>query len=288
MGTREWATLFWLAVLLVFCLTHSELRQSLGNILKQLGNSKLLVPLLTYMVIIAGLTWVVDRLGYWDPSLIGAVGFWFFFTGFGLFIQSMDAIQKPGFFRKRIVELIGAGAFFEFFLNIRTFSIPVEIVLQLGLAVLVMLQVVSASKDEFKPVHRAINVVLLGVLLWLVVATALYLASHWHELNPHDVVASFLVPVWLTVAALPYLYLVALVGTYESVFLRMRSQVDTPASWAAKLGVIVQLRGHPRRLSEFRGMWPRRAGEAASFRGAQQVVRDYEADRDQQAADEVA
>lgn len=98
------------------------------------------MPLLTYMVIIAGLTWVVDRLGYWDPSLIGAVVFWFLFTGFGLFIQILDAIQKPGFFRERIVELIGAGAFFEFFLNIQTFNIPTEIVLQLGLAILVMLQ----------------------------------------------------------------------------------------------------------------------------------------------------
>lgn len=96
-----------------------------------------------------------------------------------------------------------------------------------------------------------------------------------------------MVPAWLTIATLPYLYVLALVATYEQVFLRMRRDWEMPAPWRAKLGVISKFGGRLRRLSTFNGVWPRRAGEAA-YRDARHVVDQFEADQARRLAEEQA
>ena len=237
---------------------------------------------------IVGITSLIDRLGYWDSSLVGAIFLWFLFTGFKYYLQSFDSVRKTGYLREKLKELIGVAAIFEFFINIRTFSIPAEIALVFFVTVLAMLQAVSASKEEYKAVHRLVTAVLSGITIWLVVATVRYLNLHWHELKPHEVIASFMVPAWLTIATLPYLYVLVLVATYEQVFLRMRSDWEVPAPWPAKLGVISKFGGRLRRLSTFNGMWPRRAGESAAFREARHVVVQFEVDHAQRSAEEQA
>jgi len=80
MGSREWATLFWLAVVLAFCLFKPGLRTSPAQILRQLLNPKLLVSL----GLIAG----------WCRLLLVS------FTGFKYYLQSLDSAQKAGYFRE--------------------------------------------------------------------------------------------------------------------------------------------------------------------------------------------
>jgi hypothetical protein len=211
---------------------------------------------------------------------VGAVGFWFLFTGFKIFLQSAEAGSKDRFFRERTVELVGLAAFFEFFLNIRTFSIPVEIVLQPVLVFLILMQIVNKTKEEFRAASRLLGVTLAIVIAWLVAATVKNLVDHWDEIEVHDVIALYLVPIWLTIGTLPYIYLLAFYSGYEQVFMRMQNTEGAPASWGAKFGVMAELRGDLRQIHDFSGIWSGRAALARSFGGARQVVKDFKETRE--------
>src|SRR5690242_10487997 len=105
MTTREWATTFWLGALLLFCLVKRDTRASLFQLLRQLITPKLSIPLTLYAGLVLLMVWAAASLGYWDTSLVGAVVFWFLFTGFKHFLNSMDAGAKKGFFREKVLEL---------------------------------------------------------------------------------------------------------------------------------------------------------------------------------------
>ncbi|MGM9337558.1 hypothetical protein [Streptomyces murinus] len=275
MTTRELATLIWLLIGSLACLAVRDIRGSIVNVLKLMFQRKIFTALALYGALLFGLTWLVAQFGYWDSSLIGAVGFWFLFTGFKSFLQSADTGSKDGFFRERAVELVGLAAFFEFFLNIRTFSLPVEFFLQLVLAFLFLMRTVSKTKEELKSVSRLLGSLLALAILWLVVATIDNLVDHRSDIEVHDVIALYLVPIWLTVGSLPYIYLLSLYGGYESVMVRMRASEDPPVSWRAKLGVMVGLKGNLRQIHDFVGVWSRRAGVTGSFSGARRIVKEF-------------
>jgi hypothetical protein len=237
-----------------------------------------------YFAVLVGLTWLVDRLGFWDTSLIGATVFWFLFTGFKYFLQSSDAGKRPGFFRERALEAIGLAALFEFFVNIRTFTLLVELILLPVLVVLAMLQAFCGMKTEYEGAKRVVTVMLAGITMWLVVSTVIGIVDHRSDLDAHQLIASFVLPVWLTAGALPYIYVLALFAGYEAMF--GRTSHPGRASWWVRLGVIAAFRGRLRPIDRYSGYLARQANEAGSLVGAYRAANGFKAElREQEAAE---
>ncbi|HZK48591.1 MAG TPA: hypothetical protein VFD74_03195, partial [Thermoleophilia bacterium] len=80
--------------------------------------------------VLCALILVAERVGLWEPALLGETLIWFFLAGAVLFFRVMDAAKDTHFFRRRALETVGAGAFVEFFVNLKTMPLPWELVLQ--------------------------------------------------------------------------------------------------------------------------------------------------------------
>lgn len=156
MNTRDWATAIWLAAFVAFVFISKDARPSVLSALRQLTSAKILIPLLLYVGLVAGLAYGVDWLGYWSSSLIGATVFWFLFTGFKYFMQ-INETGKEGFFRERLLEVIGLAAFFEFFMNVETFSLWIELAIIPAMATLVGMQVVSKTDEKLASARKLMS-----------------------------------------------------------------------------------------------------------------------------------
>ena len=80
----------------------------------------------------------------------------------------------------------------------------------------------GASRNE--PHYATISKVTNGYLMLLGFSAVIwtFLSTEWATVNGIDLLLEFLLPVWLTIAAIPYLYLIVLFAVHEETFTRMR------------------------------------------------------------------
>jgi hypothetical protein len=164
--------------------------------------------------------------------------------------------------------------------------LPVELALQIFVIFLVIIDVAARPKEEHKVVAKLTTATLALLGFGLTIFTIARIIRDWSTLDPHALVNELLLPVWLTIAAIPCIYFIAVYMGYESLLAQMRFWNDfRRPSARAILGVISALKASPIDINGFRGLYAKRAARARSFGEARRAVRDF---RDDRAADRVS
>jgi hypothetical protein len=280
MNNRELATFILLGFGLLLMLLSRDLRGALKEILKQLLSPKLAVPLMIFTGWTLLAVWTARAAGFWTADLIGSTGLWFLFVGLVWFVHLGDAGRDADFFKRRVLEAAGIGAVLEFFVNLEVMSLPAELAFLVFAMFVAMLDAVAHSKVGFRPVARLTSSVLVLIGIGLIANTIDGLRDNWHALVVRDIVNQLLLPVWLTTAAVPCIYLIALYAGYESLFMNMRFWNDKRRpSVSAFVGVIAELRGSLIDISGFQGISAKHAARTRSFHAARRSVRDFKHSR---------
>lgn len=286
MNNRDLATFILLGVLLALLPVKRELRSALGQALKLMVSPRLGLPLLSFTgwtAFVISLAW---QLGLWASGLTAATVLWFLFVGLAWFVNLGDASRDEGFFKRRLVETVGIGAAFEFFINLKVLSLPLELVLQVFLLVVVPLHVVARQKGEHKFVARLTTAVLIVVGLGLTTFTIFELVRDWDALNPWELAEQLLLPVWLTAFAVPCLYLIGLYAGYESLHLHLKFWNDSRRPRLRALAAVaVELKGSLVDINSFRGISARLAARTDSFQEARKAVQAFKHERARDIAD---
>lgn len=289
MNNRELAAVILAAVLFVSVLLYSQTRALLPNLLRAFFTPKLFVPLLTYAAGLGSIVWLAARVDLWVPDLLPDTVFWFFLTGLVWYFNIHKAGEDPNFFRSKIVATLGIAAFFEFFINLETLPLIGELVLQIVLIFVVLMQAVAATKPEFRLVKRLFGGLAGLIVVGIVGYTVVALIGDWDARDPALLARKLFLPIWLTLASVPFIYVVALAAGYEGLFLHARFMNDKQRpSLRSLLGIMSSLRGSLVDIKEFRGFRLKAAVQFRSYRGARAEVvgfkRDRQADQERRAA----
>lgn len=193
-------------------------------------------------------------------------------------------------FKRRLLETIGIGAFFEFFINAQVMPLWVELPAQALLIVVVLLNAVASREDRYKPVATLTSGILILSTLSLLLYTAVELVAGWSDLDKGALLDELLMPIWLTLTAIVVLYPAALYMGYDSLYRLLRYFNDGKRpSLRVLAGVAVELRGSLVDINQFRGMPAREAAQASSVEGARTEVRRFKQERaDDRAARQAA
>jgi hypothetical protein len=238
---------------------------------------------------VVGACYLAHSFGFWTRDLTAATILWFLFVGFGWLLGITNAGTDDNFFQRRIVETIGIAAFLEFFVNIKTFPLWVEIPGQLVIITIVLLSVIAQQKEEHRPVAKLMSGLLAIIGLVLFLLTVQYVASNWHSLELHELLNELLLPIWLTLAVVPAIYLVALYAGYELVLKRMKWQNDE--RWPSPpvlAGLALGLRGSLRDLHDFTGGWTSQAAKVTTTSKTRSLVREMKQQRARDQAERAA
>lgn len=90
---REIAIIFWLGVLLIYCIINKGIRNSLVDVLKVLTSKIFIIIISSMLIYISGIIFVLYKLGYWELYLIKDTSIWIIFTAFVLMISSNDKLK---------------------------------------------------------------------------------------------------------------------------------------------------------------------------------------------------
>ena len=255
LNNREVAVLVWTGLVLVWMCTKTELRASLWNLIKVFTTAaSLLLTALGYFVWVAGLVFLAAKAGIWKSEMLNDTVIWAV-ASFAFLFRSEQVLSGDHFLRRKAAAALRATILVEVFVNLVVFPLPLELVLVPFVTVLTMVSAFSGLKPEFEPAAKLTNSVLGWIGFSLLAYVAISLTSDPGQIS-ETTGFRFLLPVWLSLGVLPYIYIVALYLGYDSAFRRIKyNSADRATRRRARWALIRHcgLRAH--RLGDFRGGW---------------------------------
>jgi hypothetical protein len=283
-NNRQWATLFWIAVIAVLALSRRDVRSALRGFVRSAAEPKILVPLVLMGAWVCLEVWGGAWAALWNSKLFTDTVFWFVSSGLVLFVNFEEASKRSDFFQKKAIAAIAPAVLMESFLDEFTLPLPAEIMLQFALALFVMLAVVASRMEERHRPVATVAIAMVGVIVLGYLATALFqLIDGWSGSDKANLLRQAILPGWLTVGLLPIIYLVALFAAYELAFMRVDHFAgSTRARWPIKLALLTSFHVKATEIASFAGLWPQRLAEAVSFGEARTAIQHFRNSRAEQ------
>jgi hypothetical protein len=209
LSNRDIASLIWLAVMAALVLSRQGGRGAIGGILRALLGT-LVVLVAVYWVYLTLVVVVAWNLGFWNPDLTKDTVVWVLVPGLTLLFSFVRASKERGFYIRTLPRVVGLTALVEFYVNLGSFPLLVELVLVPVAAFLALMSTFAALKPEYAIVKRWVDRLMAVVGLAVLVGSGLYLASAGDRLDKKELALEFGTPVWLTAASLPFVFVFSL------------------------------------------------------------------------------
>jgi hypothetical protein len=280
LNNREWAILIWLGIFLAWALSRKDVRSSFSDLLRTSSNPKILVPLGGMSGYVALEVWLGHKASLWRSELAKDTIVWFIVSASALFFKYEQASTQPHFFRRRVAAAFGITAFLEFFTNLFVLNLIAELFLLPFLALLAMLSVVADKDERSRSVKKLVDGLLALIGLALLAFASRQMYANWAHIDKHAALLQLVLPIWLTIGLLPFIYLVSLYANYESAFLHINFATDDQkARRHAKLALVTKLHFRSRDSHDFAGPWYQRIASAPNFGAARRVVAEFQKSR---------
>jgi hypothetical protein len=278
LNNREWASLFWLSAILLSLILW---RQTRGVVLGVIPTAASVW--IVWLVFTGLLAWTVVlvlaayRFHIWSTDLIKDTVIWCGSAAVALFFSLTNVSRRPHFFRRAALATLGFTPFLVFYLNLYVFPLPVELVSQPVITILVLTSVVPADERN-RPAKMLVNGLLAAMGLAVLVFATVNLIQNWQQIDWLDTLRRLVLPIWLTLGALPCLYAISLFFNYQQAFRLLRwASHDPVAIRRARFALLTLLHVRTRLVGSFDGGWAARLTGTSSFREARQVIREFRA-----------
>lgn len=276
---REWALVTWLGVGLVILVAWPETRRSLRSILTTTA-FRIWAVLSILAAWIGGSVYGASEIGLWDSELLGETVFWAVGTGLVLMYGVTQDLTSREHVQKVVLGVLGVAVITEFFVNLYVFPYLVELVALPFILLLAMLSAVAGTKDEYRLAKRLFDFLLSLVGLGLVAYATYQIADGWNQINWMGTLRAFALPIWLTFALIPFLYVLRVYVAYDYAFtLGAHEAKGFRARWRGRLAIALKLRLQLHHVAGLRAYWFRKLAAAANFRSAMRLLEEFKRER---------
>ena len=280
LSTREQALLILIAIFLCFLLASPGLRAHIPRLFRTSLHSAILLPLLLMLAYASFEVWIGFQLRLWSPILAKETVIWTIASGAVLLYKGiLHANHEPRFFRETASATIAPTVFLTFFMNLTTFGLLTELALQLFLIPVTILSTLAhASSDKG---HRAVGrlcdgLASLVVLLWFIY-TVIHVQNIWHQLDLHLLVQKLLLPMWLTLGLLPFIYVLSVYVAYQRPLGILKSQTHVfRVRCRAIVAIILTLGLKVRDIAQLQHFWIRKLVDAKTLAAARSAARQFQ------------
>jgi hypothetical protein len=221
LDNREKALLFWAAVLIAIGLKTRTGRDFVRSMLG-IARGSLSAILVLYALYVAAAVSLLAWAGLWMTAVASATALWFAGPGMVMFLKANEALTNPHHLRDLVRRALWLLLGVEFIVNFFPLALWAEILLVPFLTTIALLDVLPGDKKGAAEAKKLSEIVLGGFFVFLVVRFVVQVATDFDAFASSETLARFWVPPALTVAVLPFFYVLGLYMAYEQAFLRLR------------------------------------------------------------------
>ena len=200
---------------------------------------------------------VVTRIFYcssiWNNIYIKDILIWFLFSGLVYCMNAVSSDADEKYIQKVLKDNLKITMFLEFFMSTFTFNIIIELIINPVIFIISVMNVIAERKEEYKSVHKLLDIVLTIVGLWILYETIKIGLNEYRELNTINTLVSFMIPIVYLILMIPLEYALELYSKYELLFLRMtfKEEKDKNTKIRHRIAVLCTCGGSVRRILAF-------------------------------------
>lgn len=213
---REKAMVIWLAIAVICFLLNKGIRRSLRKSLSILFSPQMLGVMSWMLIWVVAEVLCLRALQVWDVSLAKDTILWTFGTAFVYATKISKTRDTEHYFFNAFVDNLKMSAILEFVINFHEYNLATEIIL-LPIAVLIgSISIVAPSSRSGLSVKKIANSVVFLFGAFLIISAIAYIVRDYRDFFSTQNFHVFLLPVLLTLLYLPFLYMLELYASYES------------------------------------------------------------------------
>lgn len=256
LSTREWATLIWGCIFMLYVLCHREKIKSLWNVIVMFFDKKLMILWEIILLYVLTITIVFCYLPIWENIYIKDIIIWFLFSGFSGLIYCMNAVSSEAdetYIKKILKDNLKFTMILEFFMSTFTFNIWIELAIIPVITIITVMNVIAERKEEYKSVHKLLDSVLAITGFWIFYETIKIGINEYKQLNIINTLVSFIIPIAYLILIIPLEYALELYSKYELLFLSMtfKEEKDKKTKIRHRVAIICSCRISVRRVLLF-------------------------------------
>ena len=253
LSTREWATLIWGCIFMLYVLCHREIRKSLWNVIVIFSDKKLRILWEIILLYVLTITMVFCYLPIWENIYIKDIIIWFLFSGLIYCMNAVSSEADETYIKKILKDNLKFTMILEFFMSTFTFNIWIELAIIPVITIITVMNVIAERKEEYKNVHKLLDSVLAIAGFWIFYETIKIRINEYRQLNIINTLVSFIIPIVYLILIIPLEYALELYSKYELLFLRMtfKEEKDKKTKIRHRVAVICSCRISVRRVLLF-------------------------------------
>lgn len=253
LSTREWATLIWGCIFMLYVLCHREIRKSLWDVIVIFFDKKLRILWEIILLYVLTITMVFCYLPIWENIYIKDIIIWFLFSGLIYCMNAVSSEADETYIKKILKDNLKFTMILEFFMSTFTFNIWIELAIIPVITIITVMNVIAERKEEYKNVHKLLDSVLAIAGFWIFYETIKIGINEYKQLNIINTLVSFIIPIAYLILIIPLEYALELYSKYELLFLRMtfKEEKDKKTKIRHRVAVICSCRISVRRVLLF-------------------------------------
>ena len=253
LSTREWATLIWGCIFMLYVLCHREIRKSLWNVIVIFFDKKLRILWEIILLYVLTITIVFCYLPIWENIYIKDIIIWFLFSGLIYCMNAVSSEADETYIKKILKDNLKFTMILEFFMSTFTFNIWIELAIIPVITIITVMNVIAERNEEYKSVHKLLDSVLAIAGFWIFYETIKIGINEYKQLNIINTLVSFMIPIAYLILIIPLEYALELYSKYELLFLRMtfKEEKDKKTKIRHRVAIICSCRISVRRVLLF-------------------------------------
>lgn len=253
LSTREWATLIWGCIFMLYVLCHREIRKSLWNVIVIFFDKKLRILWEIILLYVLTITMVFCYLPIWENIYIKDIIIWFLFSGLIYCMNAVSSEADETYIKKILKDNLKFTMILEFFMSTFTFNIWIELAIIPVITIITVMNVIAERKEEYKSVHKLLDSILAIAGFWIFYETIKIGINEYKQLNIINALVSFMIPIVYLILIIPLEYILELYSKYEVLFLRMtfKEEKDKKTKIRHRVAVLCSCRISVRRVLLF-------------------------------------
>jgi hypothetical protein len=215
---REIASAIWLAAFVAFVLINKSTRDSLGAVIRALFQPALMIPLGIAALYATGEIFLLSYMGWWSAANLKTTIIWLVTFAFVTMFEVATAKNRKAGLGKITAEIVGVAVLITFIAELYSFPLIVELIALPFVTIVVLMAEMAKHKPEHAPVAKLMGCLsgligssYIGFSLWKSVELwrDTFTWANWLEL---------IIPIILSVAFLPFLYVWRTYVAYNEMF----------------------------------------------------------------------